>query len=69
MTCTEVVLTVKLYLHNPLPIFFPILKYGSSVLDGQEWISSGIDECDEAVAGDEVDHAGGYGGIVGFPTL
>ncbi|XP_050121076.1 uncharacterized protein LOC126598762 [Malus sylvestris] len=90
--------TVKLYLHNPLPILFLILKlvstnswpnffnfkskkrmilfgfyvffkYGSGVLDGQERISSGVDECDEVEAGDEVDRAGGYDGIVGFLTL
>ncbi|KAM1123147.1 hypothetical protein ACFX19_004659 [Malus domestica] len=46
--------------------FCVFFRYGSNVLDGQERISSGVDECDEAGAGDEVDRAGGYGGIVGI---
>ncbi|XP_050107681.1 uncharacterized protein LOC126586777 isoform X2 [Malus sylvestris] len=43
--------------------FCVFFRYGSNVLDGQERISSGVDECDEAGAGDEVDRAGGYGGM------
>ncbi|KAM1456962.1 hypothetical protein ACFX2I_034199 [Malus domestica] len=35
--------TVKLYLHNPLPIIFSILKYESGIRDDEERSSSGVD--------------------------
>ena len=40
-------------------------RYESGVRDGEKRISSGVDECDEAGAGDEVDRGGGYGWVVG----
>ncbi|KAM1705228.1 hypothetical protein ACFX2K_027537 [Malus domestica] len=49
---------------TPTSWFCVFCKYESGVRDGEKRISSGVDECDEAGAGDEVDCGGGYGRLL-----
>ncbi|KAM1063049.1 hypothetical protein ACFX2I_027265 [Malus domestica] len=49
---------------TPTSWFCVFCKYESGVRDGEKRISSGVDECDEAGAGDEVDRGGGYGRLL-----